>query len=296
MNAKYGYHLSFNGELEGKWIPRQPDGYDEQNNKDSTIGEPSVARISVAPTIEGCIRAIYPNVFRFFEKNNYPYIDMYVYSPEKLLKRDVVSTKELTTKRYVWDAHVTGEFWIIHPVVMKRIAKIRIMNPGKNNVMHTYPFNDKSVGELYDIRPAIVDYSVRELYIDEEVRMTSQETKLAALMTRLQSSQQMQEEMKKLIQEEAQAVLITPANYDEVDAAEFALAVHSMIKEPEKHVVIIAEEDDGVVYTDEQGPRVRQVSSILKEAGVTVYDSVDAFQEVIEGQTHVTGDDTTTVE
>jgi aromatic ring-opening dioxygenase LigB subunit len=141
-----------------------------------------------------------------------------------------------------------------------------------------------------------VDYSVRELYIDEEVRMTSQETKLAALMTRLQSSQQMQEEMKKLIQEEAQAVLITPANYDEVDAAEFALAVHSMIKEPEKHVVIIAEEDDGVVYTDEQGPRVRQVSSILKEAGVTVYDSVDAFQEVIEGQTHVTGDDTTTVE
>lgn len=126
--------------------------------------------------------------------------------------------------------------------------------------------------------------------------MTSQETKLAALMTRLQSSQQMQEEMKKLIKEEAQAVLITPANYEEVDAAEFALAVHSMIKEPEKHVVIIAEEDDGMVYTDEQGPRIRQVSSILKEAGVDVYDSVDAFQEVVEGQMHVSSDDTSSVE
>jgi hypothetical protein len=284
MQKYQGYHLSFRKDLEGRWNPQVPDGYDDEANRDSAIGEPSIARISIAGTIEGCVRAIYPNIYRFFEKDKLPHLDMYVYVPVGLSKRDIVPTSELTKKRYVWDAHITGEQWITKPVMMKRIGEIRIANPGKDNVLHTYPFDDKSIGELYDIRPDTVEYTVLNIYgIGESLMsrpLTKEESKLKALFVSLQTSQQLQEHMK----EKLSTLLVTPSNYSEIDPAEMALAIHKVIESPEKPAVILSSVDnDNVYYSDETSAHISGLKELLRDKGVDVYDSVEDYKTYVEG-------------
>lgn len=72
------FHLSFNGNIAGMWDPKLPDGlYGEKGD----LSEPDVPRISVSPTLKQCFQAIYPNISKYFEKENYPYLIFYVYVP-----------------------------------------------------------------------------------------------------------------------------------------------------------------------------------------------------------------------
>lgn len=127
------YHISFKEDLAGIWTPRLPVGSELEASQDAKYSEPNIPRISLAPSIEKCFTSIYPNVSQFFEEKRYPYMDFFVYTPkDKLNKNDFTSAKELTEKRYVWDAHVTKEIWVTKPIELLLINKVRIFNPGKN--------------------------------------------------------------------------------------------------------------------------------------------------------------------
>ena len=77
------FHISFKGDLEGLWIPRNPDGLEPTDDgyKSEAYPEPLLPRISCAPTIIQCFQAIYANVKHYFDDKKYPYMEFYVYSP-----------------------------------------------------------------------------------------------------------------------------------------------------------------------------------------------------------------------
>lgn len=139
-------HISFKDNLAGVWEPKLPNGMELKESNDVEYPEPNIPRISLAPTEEKCFDSIYPNVSSFFEEKNYPYMDFFVYTPAKKLKReDFIPTKILTQRKYIWDAHFTEEIWAIKPLEMKLVKKIRVFNPGENpdfNLVH--PFKIKS--------------------------------------------------------------------------------------------------------------------------------------------------------
>lgn len=136
------YHLSFNDELEGIWKPKMPVGDGE------TVGgkfsEPEFPRICVAPSIEQCFWALYPNISRFFEELNYPYIQMTAYVPKLTEDTAIISNQEIIRRRLVHDAHITGEVMITSPVYMKKHSVVKIANPVRNKTVMYRPFNDKN--------------------------------------------------------------------------------------------------------------------------------------------------------
>lgn len=133
-------HLSFNDSLDGVWKPRLPAG--SELNSDGKYPEPRTPRISVSTTLAGCFYAIYPNISQFFEKRHYPHIDINVYVPEMHRDIRVVTNHELKEKRYVHDAHITHEVWILDAVVMKRIGKVRFKNTSDDKWLNYHPFGD----------------------------------------------------------------------------------------------------------------------------------------------------------
>jgi hypothetical protein len=139
-------HISFNKNLEGLWKPQVPAEYIE--NK-TYLSEPDTPRISLSPSIEGCFKAIYPNVSKYFEIENYPYMEFYVYTPLLTGKERIWPPSYLTTNRLVHDAHETNEHCILTPVYMKLIKKIRIFNTNKSPDLFYHPFNDKNIPLKY---------------------------------------------------------------------------------------------------------------------------------------------------
>ena len=122
------FHLSFNGELEGVWSPRKPDGLNpgDPGYIEPEYPEPDTPRISFSPSIIKCFIAIYQNVKHFFDKENYPHLDFFVYTPLLTGKETIITPQILTHKEFVHDAFLTEEHWVCSKVRVKRIAKIRI--------------------------------------------------------------------------------------------------------------------------------------------------------------------------
>lgn len=133
------YHISFRNDLPKKWIPRNVEG---------AIGptglhpEPDTPRICLSPSVKECFWAIYPNVSRFFEEENYPYMIFHIYSPENIDKKYLVNSETLTNKRWVWDAYMTNEHWYLKPINMKRVGSVKIFNTNKSKMISGRPFND----------------------------------------------------------------------------------------------------------------------------------------------------------
>lgn len=134
------YHISFDGDLEGLWEPKEPAGGGSQ----SDTSEPNTPRICVSPTIEQCFQAIYPNVSKYFEEKNYPHMDFYVYIAQVVGTEEIITPEALTAKRYVPDAHLTDEYWILDPTFMQKHSKIRIKNTNDNKWLEFHPYNDES--------------------------------------------------------------------------------------------------------------------------------------------------------
>lgn len=143
------YHISFNSKLEGEWDPEFNQKPDENHpevadpNKEAFYPEPSIGRISVAPTIEGCFVGVFPNVSKFFEEKKYPHMNFSVYSPVFTGGERVVTPDTLTKDRLVWDAHVTKEHLILDAVEMKLVGEIEVKNTNKIPTAYTHPFDDK---------------------------------------------------------------------------------------------------------------------------------------------------------
>lgn len=133
-------HISFNKHLEGMWKPRLPDGY---SSKKTDLTEPDYPRISVAPTVEQCFWAIYPNISQYFEKEKFPYLEFMVYQPEITDDTEIMSNIDVVKKRLVHDAHITEESFILNKTKMVRHSVVRIKNCTKNKEIWYYPFNDK---------------------------------------------------------------------------------------------------------------------------------------------------------
>lgn len=140
------YHISFDSSLEGTWEPLIPAG--SAINK-TELSEPDIPRISLSPTIEECFKAIYPNVSKYFEIENYPYMEFYVYSPVLTGKERIWTPSYLTNNRLVHDAHETNEHCILVPTYMRLVKKVKILNTNRSEDLMYYPFNDKNLEQKY---------------------------------------------------------------------------------------------------------------------------------------------------
>ncbi len=142
LSNKQLYHISFDDKLGGRWVPMLPAGTELGEGK---YPEVKIPRISVSPTVDDCFRAVYPNVYRFFETMNYPTMTFAVYSPVFKGTERIVLTEELTCAKLVWDAHVTNEILILDNVEMVLVGEVTFANTNKSITKTTHPFNDKSL-------------------------------------------------------------------------------------------------------------------------------------------------------
>jgi hypothetical protein len=153
------FHISFNGKLPKVLSPKLPDGSelhgdvksDSGIEKENKFPEPDwIKRISFSTSLLGAVRATYPNWWMYFEdeKYNYPYVDMWVYEPLLTEKTRLVKTETLSELRLVWDAVVTHEWWILDPVKVRRVGKIKVHNANKEGPLYIFPFGDRSLEKV----------------------------------------------------------------------------------------------------------------------------------------------------
>lgn len=154
------YHLSFRDNLEGRWIPRNPDGTALES---IDISEPDLPRISVSTDITKCFQAIYANVFHYFENDHYPYIDFFVYSPVLTGKEEILTPEQLRKKRMIHDTHITDEYCILDPVQMNLMMKVRIFNTNKSPKLKYHPYGDRRTQE-WNLAPRDVKHEVLKVY------------------------------------------------------------------------------------------------------------------------------------
>lgn len=151
INPREYFHISFNGTLGGVWEPKLPDG-DEEEYTGGLFDEPDNPRISVSPNIEKCFRAIYANIARLFEVNEYPYLDFHVYTPTG---NDITVCSD--SRGYVHDAHITDELIILDAIKMERIGKVRVANTSDLEELTYRPFNKRRYKERFH-SPKRIEY------------------------------------------------------------------------------------------------------------------------------------------
>lgn len=149
-------HISLRKDIAGHWTPGTQDGSDTPGeHEDSTwlYPEPPMKSISLAPTVECCFTGVYPNIARFFEKDNVKYLDFAVYEPDFNGHERIILPDTLTKDKLVWDAHITNEYRVLDSVDMVKKGTVRIFNTNKSPTRKTHPFNnpknpEESVGPL----------------------------------------------------------------------------------------------------------------------------------------------------
>lgn len=163
------FHLTFDERLGPALSPRIPN---KSSNFTKVNSEPDIARICFSSTIIGCFYGIYANINKYFEENNYPHMDMYLYETNLDENSEYfVPTTTLTNDKLVWDAHVTKEVWWLHQAIVRKSRKIRIMNPGKTTKTQevwTRPFNDPTQQAIF-IAP-LVKWSTLEQWGNDNTR------------------------------------------------------------------------------------------------------------------------------
>lgn len=151
------YHISFHGDREGIWTPKVPDSPFDTPTNPSTSYEMPIPRICVAPSIEQCFWAIYPNISHYFEDEDYAAMCFTVYRPILNASIPVVDTNALTQQQLVHDAHVTGEHWLLGDTFMVAEDQICIKNTCHGEFVRFQPYNHES-GGWWDLAPKHVDY------------------------------------------------------------------------------------------------------------------------------------------
>lgn len=154
------YHISFKDSLEGLWVPGTQAGSDEPGEHEESsweYPEPSMTAISTALTIEGCFLGVFPNVARFFQKDKLPWMNFYVYTPVFEGHERVVTQATLTKGKWVWDAHVSGEYRILDKVQMKLVGEVKIFNTNKASMIMTHPYGESALGQE-SAGPSVIKY------------------------------------------------------------------------------------------------------------------------------------------
>lgn len=160
------YHISFHGDREGIWTPKVPDSPFDTPKNPSTSYEMPIPRICIAPSIEQCFWAIYPNISHYFEDEGYDAMCFTVYRPMLNASSAVVDTTVLVQQQLVHDAHVTGEHWILSETFMEVVDYIRIKNTSHGEFVRFQPYDHEN-GGWWDLAPKHVDYSSIQLTVKQ---------------------------------------------------------------------------------------------------------------------------------
>ena len=136
-------HLSFDSNLPTTLQPQQPAGYESSDRTHITF-EDLPPRVSFAPTIGQCWMAIYKNISQYFDRDNYPYMDMYVYAYDGTVKSigNVIPESIMAAKVHDW--HMTKEVAFTKPVRIRKVGRVRFwnrLNPAER--IDYVPFNNK---------------------------------------------------------------------------------------------------------------------------------------------------------
>ena len=139
------FHVSADPNLH--WLyPRLPKQLTTTEAQNAMLEDLKTPRICFAETIEGCILGIQINQNQVFIIPKVNYVDWYVHSPLNLTVSDTVSNIELIKQLKVFDAHITGEWWVINPVQVKKLYKIRIYRSTEQDKPIVYlPFDGKVI-------------------------------------------------------------------------------------------------------------------------------------------------------
>lgn len=130
------YHISFNPNLPDIVRPKAPDGSDPDNVNEYHENLPP--RFCTAPSVELCLRAIYPVISHLLEEENEPEITFSIYK--------VISGKvdyypaDLVENEYLHDGHVTLEHVFLTPVFIKKIGKVTFENTSDDHGLWYSPY------------------------------------------------------------------------------------------------------------------------------------------------------------
>lgn len=138
------YHLSFNSQIEGIWVPKPPDGDGVVSDDPNLFAEPGDARISLSPTLEQCFQAVYANVKHLFEQSPDGKLTFSIYTPKFTGKERIVTPDTLTKERMVHDAHITGEHCVLDPLMMVWSGQVIVDKPSDSKKIHYYAFGKKA--------------------------------------------------------------------------------------------------------------------------------------------------------
>lgn len=169
------FHISFQGDIAGLWTPRLPHGSELAGDG---YTEPATPRISVAPTIEGCLRGVFPNIEHVLEARGRPFTYFHVYAPQFTGQEEIIIPDVQTQERWVWDAHITQEHWICSPVKMVHVGRIKVFNTAKSPALYGHPFGDTSL-KKWPVGPRDIKWQRVSGQFRESRLVVSAETEVA---------------------------------------------------------------------------------------------------------------------
>ena len=124
LKEKKLYHLSMNDSIT-HLTARVPN--DVLVNKEDTLENFTIPRTCVALSIDGCILGLQINSRHFKTEDPNETILFTVYEPVSYDSLILKTNQELIKEKLVFDAHITGEVWILNPSIeVKKIASIRV--------------------------------------------------------------------------------------------------------------------------------------------------------------------------
>lgn len=129
LNKKI-YHISLNDNLTilSKYIPK-----DVLDRKEDVLEDSSIARVSFAPSIDGCILGLQISSSKF---NGKPYLIYTVYEPINYSNLNIKTNEEIVREKLVFDAHITKELWVLNDIHVKPIYKIKVFNEVKRTITY----------------------------------------------------------------------------------------------------------------------------------------------------------------
>lgn len=133
-NFKKLYHISEENLDNKTLIPRVPDNYMTKNGYEDA----KIKRVSFCTSIQGCLMALSANISgKVF----------YVHEPIDYNVR-ILFNKDIITKKYVPDAHITGETWVLETIKLKNVMTILVKSAKSKS--YEYKLEDKTKKRLYE--------------------------------------------------------------------------------------------------------------------------------------------------
>jgi hypothetical protein len=135
------YHVSFK-QLPKTLKPRLPTG-SELSVKGHHTTEPDIPRICFSESLEGAVRAVFPNIQKLAEEHGKEGLEFFVYRVDKGTENSWVPPWALVDAKFVHDAEVTKEWWAMSDVDIKPDGKILVTMDTDKDFLEYYPIKNK---------------------------------------------------------------------------------------------------------------------------------------------------------